>query len=140
MKRYLFIFIAMFTVAFTTISLTSCSKDDDSSKDTDVYSGKVKTYIYDPGNELTADQKTQLQAMLDRYGVLDVPYVVSEKLFKDNHFDPWYNTLLEKFYEYVIQNPSVADTNAGIKMVTTPSWGASEEGIIPFSIMKKEEK
>lgn len=129
MKRYLFIFIAMFTVAFTTISLTSCQKDEDKSSDGDYfYSGTATPTLYDPQGELNDKQKAELQELIIKTPVFNVMYSTDADNV-DKKYNDWLTAFVEKLLEYMDNNPEVADTQyAGvIVLVKRNGFGSQEE-------------
>lgn len=140
MKKNLFMILAMFAIAFTTISFTSCTKDDDNSSNGDyVYSGKGTPTIYDPLNELTEKQKTDLQAVLTKTGVFEVMYTTDVNLLRPK-YKAWEDKFLDNLYDYFVANPEVLNTSAaGVKVMLKGNGWEAKEDELPyiFSELKK---
>lgn len=130
MKKYLFMFVAMFTIAFTAFSFTSCTKEDS------VYSGTSKLSIYDPDKELSEAQTAALNAMIKEVGEFNISNAESESVFmqKLNNWNLNFNNQLKAF---IVAYPDVLETeNAGIKLEASGLAGNKTE-IHTFKEVKK---
>lgn len=128
MKKYLFMLLAMVTVAF---AFTSCGDDDDS-----VYSGRSYLSIYDPANELTEAQIAGLNAMIKEVGELNIDNAESSSVFMQKVTD-WNQKFNTKLKDYIVAYPEVLETKqAGIKLVSS-GFGGNKTEMHTFAEMKK---
>ena len=129
MKKYLFMLLAMVTVAF---GFTSCGSDDDDY----VYSGTSTFTIYDPANELTKEQTADLQALLNTDGTFKITDAASESEFQKKLLE-WMGSFNNKLASFLVKYPEVYDTKqAGLKLVST-GLGQTKTEIHAFCELKE---
>lgn len=116
MKKYLFMALALCAFATTTVTLTSCEKNDE--EVITIYALKGSVSIYDPKSELSSQQKSDLQAIIKKVGDLNVTNAKSESELKDKT-ELWVRNLATLFDAYSTTHPELAETSAGIMFTFT---------------------
>ncbi len=115
MKKYLFICLAMFCMAFSAMVLTSCG-DDEEKKEFTGYSGTAKVTIYDPKGELTADHVKFLNNYINSVGPFSIGYDTNKERV-NAEFKTWCNNMFKNINKFVENNPEVKNTDAGVMFI-----------------------
>lgn len=132
MKKYLFMCLAMFCMAFTTVALTSCGSDDDT--EIGNLNGTATVEIYDPMNELTAAQKSELQQMINKVGALRVTNATESQF--EQEFKKWGVDVAYAMTQFQLKYPEVEQSQAGLKMKAN-GFTIPGGGILPFKPEKE---
>lgn len=123
MKKYIFMFVAMLAMA---VMATSCSKDNDDPT-VDI---KIIPTLVDPNNELTAQQKAAAEALVASFGTAEIKVSDVESL-RASLID-YLSSVTEKGIEFILENPAVVDTKAGVKFTAT---GNGSELVQPLTLL-----
>lgn len=115
MKKFFMMFaVAMMTLVAAT-TMVSCGSDDSKKEDYDVYSLKTSITINDPENELTMQQKTDLQTTISLIGTINRPYTTDYDGLNQEQI-AWRKKADEKIKQYINNNPAVRKTKAGVTL------------------------
>lgn len=130
MKKFFMMFaVAMMTLVAAT-TMVSCGTSDEEAKKQEFegYSLTTSIKIVDPNNELTMQQKTDLQLTISLIGKIGTLYT-TDKSRIDREIDAWNIKANTKIKEFIDKNPSVRNTSAGL---TISYIGGSETNNVPI--------
>lgn len=115
MKKYVFFALTLCAFATTAVTLSSCTSEKTEIIDPSGYSCKGYATIHDLKNELTNEQKKDIQERLDKVGMLNIPYVRTQELLL-NDIDQWAKSIAIQMDSYIGMHPELKNTQAGIKL------------------------